>query len=97
MAEPGAIRNGNLERIHYTTASGENGSAVVRKNRNFDDTMAQYARISANFPYGQLKENAGRYLKIADTFTRTLRAMSASGRPNPFGMPNRATRKTNRR
>ena len=71
-----------LQRINYTTtATGERGSAVVRNNREWEETMYQYDRLASQFPYGNLGANASRYQRIADAFTRTLRAMDATGRP----------------
>lgn len=96
MAEPGSIRNGNVERITYTN-DGRQGSALVRKNRTVESTQQQWERIWRNNPTAIEGHN---YLRLARAFTNTLRAMDATGRPNPYGMMYRGTlvnRRNNRR
>jgi len=90
MGEPSRIRNNNLERVSYTSYEGQRGRAVVRKDRTAESTMAQYARILQNNP-NLINENPQRYLQLADSFTRTLRAMDATGRSNPYGTMYRGT------
>lgn len=96
MSEPGRIRNSNLQNVRYTTYEGGQGEAVVRRNRSVEETQAQYNRIYDRNP-NLINENPSRYLQLADAYTRTLRAMSATGRENPYGTMYRATRRNNRR
>ena len=95
MAEPGTIRNPNLERVNYrTTVTDDYGTAVVRRNRTAEETQKQFDRLVRGI---RISENPGRYLRLADAFTRTMRALDATGRPNNLNPMYRATRLNNRR
>lgn len=97
MAEPAKIGSRAPERITYSTEDGARGSALVRRNRTVESTQAQWERIRRNNPDVQ---NSHNYLRLARAFTNTLRAMDATGRPNPYGVMYRATlvgRRNNRR
>ena len=95
MAEPGRIRNSNLERVNYrTTLTGDYGTAVVRRNRTAEETQEQFDRLVRGI---RISENPSRYLRLADAFTRTMRALDATERPNYLNPMYRATRVNNRR
>lgn len=97
MAEPAKIGSRAPERITYTTNAGAQGSALVRRNRTVESTQAQWERIWRNNPTAIEGHN---YLRLARAFTRTLRAMDATDRPNPYGAMYQATlvsRRNNRK
>lgn len=95
MAEPGKITNPNLERVNFTTnLTGENGSAVVRRNRTIRETANQFDRLVRGI---NISENPSRYRQLARAFTNTVRALNAMGQPNYLTPMYGATRRNNRR
>ena len=71
MPEPSRIR---VQRITFRNPwTGDLGEVNVRSNRTPAETRAQFDRIYDNYPYERLSRFAGVY-------SRTMRALDATGR-----------------
>ena len=102
MSEPGRIKS-KTETIAFRSVYGspERNTAVVRRNRTAEETLAQFERIintyGVNNPRVDFDENGNS--QVGSAFRRTMMALDATGRGTPTFNGNAVlvSRRNNRR